>query len=380
MVKSVYIHIPFCKSKCHYCSFVSFNKLEQKTDYLKALGVEIKQSYRGELLNTIYFGGGTPSLLTVREFENILRYFNTNEKTEITAELNPDSCYPENVSNSQLKIGTQSLSYDYLRSLYDIGINRLSFGCQTFDDKILKQINRRHNAGQVVDVVKTAQDAGFKNISLDFIYGLPNQTSQMFYDDLKRGVDLGIQHISLYGLKIEEGSWFYSNLPDNLPDDDMQADMYLGAVELLQNNGFEHYEVSNFSKKGFNSKHNLNYWNNEEYYGFGVAAHGYINGIRYGNVETIEEYLKDPLIHKDSKILTPNEKLEEEIFLGFRKMKGINISDINFKYKINFDDKYKKILEKYIKMKLIEKTETGYKFTLQGILVSNVVLADFIDD
>lgn len=380
MVKSVYIHIPFCKSKCHYCSFVSFNKLEQKTDYLKALGVEIKQSYRGELLNTVYFGGGTPSLLTVREFENILRYFNTNEKTEITAELNPDSCYPENVSNSQLKIGTQSLSYDYLRSLYDIGINRLSFGCQTFDDKILKQINRRHNAGQVVDVVKTAQDAGFKNISLDFIYGLPNQTSQMFYDDLKRGVDLGIQHISLYGLKIEEGSWFYSNLPDNLPDDDMQADMYLGAVELLQNNGFEHYEVSNFSKKGFNSKHNLNYWNNEEYYGFGVAAHGYINGIRYGNVETIEEYLKDPLIHKDSKILTPNEKLEEEIFLGFRKMKGINISDINFKYKINFDDKYKKILEKYIKMKLIEKTETGYKFTLQGILVSNVVLADFIDD
>lgn len=380
MVKSVYIHIPFCKSKCHYCSFVSFNKLEQKTDYLKALGVEIKQSYRGELLNTVYFGGGTPSLLTVREFENILRYFNTNEKTEITAELNPDSCYPENVSNSQLKIGTQSLSYDYLRSLYDIGINRLSFGCQTFDDKILKQINRRHNAGQVVDVVKTAQDAGFKNISLDFIYGLPNQTSQMFYDDLKRGVDLGIQHISLYGLKIEEGSLFYSNLPDNLPDDDMQADMYLGAVELLQNNGFEHYEVSNFSKKGFNSKHNLNYWNNEEYYGFGVAAHGYINGIRYGNVETIEEYLKDPLIHKDSKILTPNEKLEEEIFLGFRKMKGINISDINFKYKINFDDKYKKILEKYIKMKLIEKTETGYKFTLQGILVSNVVLADFIDD
>lgn len=380
MVKSVYIHIPFCKSKCHYCSFVSFNKLEQKTDYLKALGVEIKQSYRGELLNTVYFGGGTPSLLTVREFENILRCFNTNGKTEITAELNPDSCYPENVSNSQSKIGTQSLSYDYLRSLYDIGINRLSFGCQTFDDKILKQINRRHNAGQVVDVVKTAQDAGFKNISLDFIYGLPNQTPQMFYDDLKRGIDLGIQHISLYGLKIEEGSWFYSNQPDNLPDDDMQADMYLGAVELLQNNGFEHYEVSNFSKKGFNSKHNLNYWNNEDYYGFGVAAHGYINGVRYGNVETIDDYLKDPLIHKDSKILTPNEKLEEEIFLGFRKMKGINISDINFKYKINFGDKYKKILEKYTKMKLIEKTETGYKFTLQGILVSNVVLADFIED
>ena len=377
MVKSVYIHIPFCKSKCHYCSFVSFNKLELKKEYLKALVQEIKQSYQGELLNTIYFGGGTPSLLTIQEFENLLRYFNINENTEITTELNPDSCYSDGdlVSGESCKSG----SYDYLRGLYDIGINRLSFGCQTFNDDILKQINRRHSSNQVIDVVKTAQKAGFKNISLDFIYGLPNQTPEMFYDDLKRGIDLGIQHISLYGLKIEEGSWFYKNMPQNLPDDDTQADMYLGAVKLLTENDFEHYEVSNFSKYGYNSKHNLNYWNNDEYYGFGVAAHGYLNGVRYGNVETIEEYLQNPLNHKESKILTEQEKLEEEIFLGFREMKGIDVQDINFKYQIDFDKKYKDILEKYLKLKLIEKTDTGYKLTLQGVLVSNVVLADFLE-
>lgn len=377
MVKSVYIHIPFCKSKCHYCSFVSFNKLELKKEYLKALVQEIKQSYQGELLNTIYFGGGTPSLLTIQEFENLLRYFNINENTEITTELNPDSCYSDGdlVSGESCKSG----SYDYLRGLYDIGINRLSFGCQTFNDDILKQINRRHSSNQVIDVVKTAQRAGFRNISLDFIYGLPNQTPEMFYDDLKRGIDLGIQHISLYGLKIEEGSWFYKNMPQNLPDDDTQADMYLGAVKLLTENDFEHYEVSNFSKYGYNSKHNLNYWNNDEYYGFGVAAHGYLNGVRYGNVETIEEYLQNPLNHKESKILTEQEKLEEEIFLGFREMKGIDVQDINFKYQIDFDEKYKDILKKYLKLKLIEKTDTNYKLTLQGILVSNVVLADFLD-
>lgn len=377
MVKSVYIHIPFCKSKCHYCSFVSFNKLELKKEYLKALGQEIKQSYQGELLNTIYFGGGTPSLLTVQEFENLLRYFNINENTEITTELNPDSCYSNGnfVSIENCKSG----SYDYLRGLYDIGINRLSFGCQTFNNDILKQINRRHTSNQVIDVVKTAQRAGFNNISLDFIYGLPHQTPEMFYDDLKRGINLGIQHISLYGLKIEDGSWFYKNMPEHLPDDDTQADMYLGAIKLLTEHGFEHYEVSNFSKYGYNSKHNLNYWNNDEYYGFGVAAHGYLNSVRYGNVETLEEYLQNPLNHKESKILTEQEKLEEEIFLGFRKMKGIDVQNINFKYQIDFDEKYKNILEKYLKLKLIEKTNIGYKLTVQGILVSNVILADFLD-
>lgn len=363
MVKSAYIHIPFCKSKCHYCSFVSFNKLDLKKDYIKALLKEIEFNYQGEVLNTLYFGGGTPSVLEYTDFAQVLRKLKTNSNTEITTELNPEG-----------------VNYGYLRALYDLGINRISLGCQTFDDVLLKQINRRHNAGQVIDAVKVAQDVGFDNISLDFIYGLPNQTIESFLKDLKMAVGLGVQHISLYGLKIEEGCYFYDNMPANLPDDDEQADMYLGAIQTMKDLKFEHYEVSNFSKKGFNSRHNLTYWNNDEYYGFGVGAHGYVNGVRYGNVETIEEYLNDPLTHKDSHLVLPQEQLEEEIFLGFRKMQGVNVAQINAKYNIDFEEKYNEVLKKYEGLNLIVKTPQGYALTEQGILVSNVVLAEFIAD
>lgn len=362
MVKSAYIHIPFCKSKCHYCSFVSFNRLELKQDYLKALYNEIQNVYQNEPFNTLYFGGGTPSLLEPFEFRNIISKFSLSSEAEVTTELNPEG-----------------VSYDYMRSLYDLGVNRVSLGCQTFDDSILKQINRRHTSIDVVSAVKTIQKAGFKNISLDFIYGLPNQAPDSFYNDLKKAVGLGVQHVSLYGLKLEDGCYFYNNLPENLPDDDTQADMYIGAVELLQNSGFEHYEVSNFSLPGFNSRHNLNYWNNEEYYGFGVAAHGYRNGVRYGNTETLESYINNPLEHKETRLLSKQEQLEEEIFLGLRRMKGIDIQGVNLKYGIDFLEKYNDILKKYEGLKLLKKTENGYAFTLQGILVSNVILADFIE-
>lgn len=363
MVKSAYIHIPFCKSKCHYCSFISFNKLKLKNDYLQALKKEISEFYQKENLNTLYFGGGTPSLLEVTEFNKIINLFNFSQKPEITVELNPES-----------------VNYQYIRGLYDIGINRLSLGCQSFNDEILKQINRRHNSSQVIEAVKTIKNAGFKNISLDFIYGLPNQTPEMFYDDLKTAIKSGVQHISLYGLKIEKGCYFYKHLPQNLPDEDTQADMYLGAIELLTSSGFEHYEVSNFSLPNHNSKHNLTYWNNEEYYGFGVASHGYVNGIRYGNLETIENYIENPITKKERKILTYQDRLEEEIFLGLRKIKGIDTEKINTKFEINFDEKYNEILKKYTALNLITKTKNGYAFTPNGILVSNVILADFLEE
>ncbi|MBD5402549.1 radical SAM family heme chaperone HemW [bacterium] len=362
MVKSAYIHIPFCKSKCHYCSFISFNKFELKEEYLKSLSKEIDYFYNKEVLDTIYFGGGTPSCLTVSELENILNKLNFNNSTEITIECNPDDC-----------------DYEYLKSLFDTGINRISMGCQTFNDEILKQINRRHSSSQVFSAVENARKAGFKNISLDFIYGLPNQNLQMFLKDLEKATELGIQHISLYGLKLEEGCYFYRNLPQNLADDDEQADMYLEAINLLTKLGYEHYEISNFSLSGHNSRHNLTYWDNKEYYGFGVAAHGYTDNIRYGNKDTIESYIKTPTEHKNSKLLTKQEQLEEEIFLGLRKMEGIDISHINSKYNIDFQKKYNNILNKYATLNLLKKTSRGYKFTPNGILVSNVVLADFLD-
>lgn len=362
MVKNAYIHIPFCKSKCRYCSFVSYPALELKEAYLKSLAAEISYFYENEKLNTLYFGGGTPSLLTPREFEKVIKLFNTDDNTEITAELNPET-----------------LDYDYLRELKDCGINRISIGCQSFDDNILKITGRRHNSTQVKDAVLNAKNAGLKNISLDFIYGLPDQSVESFILDLNTAVSLEVQHISLYGLKIEEGCYFYTYRPENIADDDTQADMYTEAVKTLTAAGFEHYEISNFAKSGFDSRHNLNYWDNNSYYGFGAAAHGYKDNIRYSNRCSLEEYIQNPTRRSTETILTVQNRLEEEIFLGFRKMCGINTYLINEKYNIDFDKKYSAVLDKYLASGHIISTDKGYKLSLLGILVSNLILADFLE-
>lgn len=363
MAQNVYIHIPFCRQKCNYCSFVSFSKTDDKEKYLNALCDEISSQYKKELLKTLYFGGGTPSLLSVDEFKRIISLFNIDECTEVTAELNPEN-----------------LTVEYLTGLRHAGINRISLGCQTFNDDILKIIGRRHSGEQVKFAVQTAKAVGFENISLDFIYGLPTQTNDIFKADLQTAIALGIQHISLYGLKIDEGCYFFKNSPQNLPDDDMQAQMYLEAINLAAQHGFSHYEISNFALPEFHSRHNMNYWDNNSYYGFGVAAHGYINGVRYSNPVTISQYIKNPLQHEFETKLTVQEKLEEEIFLGLRRMKGIDVSLINEKYGINFDEKYKSIIQKYLATGHLLRTEKGYCFSSKGILVSNYILADFCDD
>ena len=386
MAKNVYIHIPFCKGgKCNYCSFVSYPEIELKEKYLDALAVEIKQSYKGEALETLYFGGGTPSVLSTDEFNKIISLFKFAPDAEITTEINPNG-----------------IDENYLQGLKDIGINRISIGSQTFDDEILKLIGRKHNSEQIKNVVNSAQKVGFDNISLDFIYGLPTQNIDGFEEDLKTAVSLEIQHVSLYGLKIEEGCFFYDNMPAMIPDGDMQADMYLKAIEVLKNEGFEHYEISNFSLTNFNSRHNLNYWENNTYYGFGCAASGYIDGIRYTNEVDLEKYLAKYHPHPEflklhtrfeihpsplkgegitciEQKLPKQEILEEAIFLGFRKIAGINVEEINKKYDINFDKKYAKILEKYLSTEHIIKTEKGYALSTEGILVSNEILSEFIE-
>lgn len=359
MVKSVYIHIPFCLSKCRYCSFISFNKLEKKTGYLYSLLKEIDYYYKEENLDTIYFGGGTPSLFSVNELKKILDKFNYSNNTEITIEVNPDS-----------------VNFEYLRGLKEVGFNRLSIGSQSFDDEILKIIGRRHNSEQIFQTIDWAKQAGFNNISVDLIYGLPNQTLDIFEKDLDKINTLDIQHVSLYGLKIEEGCYFYNNYPENIADEDLQADMYLKAIEKLEK--FEHYEISNFAKNGCESKHNLNYWKENEYYGFGVAAHGFVDGVRYSNYCTLEEYMNNPISHEFGKFLTEQEQLEESIFLGFRISKGININEINSRFNINFCEKYKKVLDKYTETGHIIKTNLGYCLSNEGFLLSNLILAEFI--
>ncbi len=360
MTKSAYIHIPFCRQKCRYCSFISFAAPNLIEDYLEALEKEINQFYKGELLDTLYLGGGTPSLLTAKQIKKILSPFKFDKNTEVTMELNPEH-----------------ISEEYLSEIKKAGINRLSIGCQSFDKEILDIIGRKHTPDDVENAVHYAQNAGFKNINLDFIYGLPKQTLKSFTDDLIHAKNLGVSHISLYGLKIEEGCYFYKNPPTEIADDDLQSEMYLAAIKTLKD--FDHYEISNFAKSGYFSRHNLNYWNNENYYGFGVAAHGYQENIRYSNQENLKNYILNPLKKNKTHTLSKQEQLEEEIFLGFRRKSGINFEKINKKFRINFEEKYSKILSKYYKSSHLEKTLSGCKLTIEGILVSNYILSDFIE-
>jgi len=360
MTLNAYIHIPFCSSKCKYCSFTSFTNLELIQPYIYSLLKEIEVNYEGEPLNTLYFGGGTPSLLSSNQLKKIINKFNFASSAEITFEINPSD-----------------VTEDYINSLLDLGINRLSLGVQSFDDNILTIIGRRHNSQIALNSIEIISNY-FDNFSIDFIYGLPSQNIESFNSDLLKAISLNIPHISLYGLKIEPNSYFYSNTPINLPDDDMQADMYLLASSLLSDNNYNRYEISNFAKSGFESKHNLNYWNNNTYYGFGVSAHGYIDGIRYNNTSLIQDYIDNPRFHEYGKELTTDEILQEEIFLGFRKGAGIDINSINTKFAIDFDTKYKSTIQKYLDANLLEKTDVGYKLNTNGFLLSNMILSEFL--
>lgn len=375
MVESAYIHIPFCKSKCAYCSFVSFNRLEKITGYVYALLKDISDNYCDEKLRTLYFGGGTPSLLPIDLLSKIIKKFKFQNNYELTMEINPDDA-----------------NLEYFSALKSLGVNRLSLGSQTFDDEILKLIGRRHDSSAIVSAVKLAKEAGFTNISVDLIYGLPLQTLDSLKNDLEKFLELDIQHISTYGLKIEEGSkWGRGKCIKGdtlaisigeemteicLPDDDAQADMYELINNTLEKNGYYRYEVSNFAKSGYESKHNLNYWDNNEYYGFGCAAHGYVDGIRYSNYSTLDEYMAKPSTHELGHTLSQQEKLEEEIFLGFRKRSGIDVYRINERFGIDFNSKYKNILDKY--RDFIEPTYCGYTLNLKGVLISNLILSEFI--
>lgn len=360
MIKSAYIHIPFCKQKCKYCSFVSFPCTEKIVGYVYALLKDIDSNYNKDELKTLYFGGGTPSLLETTYLKKIINKFNLAVDSEVTIELNPDD-----------------VSLEYLKKVKEIGFNRLSIGVQTFDDKILKLIGRRHNSEQAINAIKLAKQAGFTNISIDLIYGLPTQSLESLKKDLDIIQSLQIQHISTYGLKIEEEAYWGKYPPEKLPDEDFQADMYLEINNYLEKYNYKRYEISNFALIGFESRHNLNYWNNKEYYGFGVSAHGYVDSIRYSNYCTLDEYMNNPALHAQGHLQTKNEILEEEIFLGFRKESGLNIEQINEKFDIDFETKYKKVLDKFLP-DYIEKTSNGYKLTLKGVLLSNNILAEFL--
>lgn len=365
MIKHAYIHIPFCVKKCNYCAFCSFPLLGKKEEYLKALIEEIKYFYKGiykeERLKTLYFGGGTPSLLEAEEIKKLVDIFSFEDDFEITLEMNP-----------------YQISFEKLKAIFNSKVNRLSLGAQTFDDEILKSIGRLHSKKDFLETLKMAKDAGFENISIDLMYGLPNQTMEKWLEDLIFAMSLEIEHISLYGLKIEDGTYFKKYPPKNLPDLDTQANMYEAACKELKKE-FLHYEFSSFAKsEKYFSKHNLSYWQKKNYFGFGLSASGYIENKRYTNTFDYKKYVLNPK-EKNYLELTKKEDIEEEIFLNLRTSFGLDFEKINKKYDINIFKMYEDKFEKFLKTGHLKKTNKGVALTLKGILVSNLVLSEFID-
>lgn len=361
-MKSLYIHIPFCESICSYCDFSKFLKNEEWIEqYLNALEKEINYRYKGEEIETIYIGGGTPSCLNIKQLNklfNIVNKINKSELFEFTFECN-----------------IENIDYDKLKLLYKNGVNRLSIGVQTFNQKFLKYLNRNHTKKNVVDTIRIAKDIGFKNINIDLIYAIPGEDLNDLEMDLNEFIKLDISHISTYSLILEEHTKLFIDKEKTI-DEDLDYQMYQLICNKLKESGYNHYEISNFSKYGYESKHNLTYWNNQEYYGFGLGASGYINGVRYDNTKSLNKYLNQEYILESHK-LDQNEQVENEFILGLRKIDGINKE--KFKLKYNKDIKDIEIVNKLIKEnKLLENKKNIY-INPEYIYVSNDILLEFIN-
>lgn len=362
MIKSVYIHIPFCKTICSYCDFCKMHYYDKWVlEYLNSLEKEIRNNYKNEIIDTIYIGGGTPTCLTLEELEklfNILKIFKTSNKLEYTIEGN-----------------IESIDEAKLRLFKSIGINRLSIGIETFNENYLKILNRNHSIKEVKEKIKLMKEIGFININIDLIYALPNQSLEDVKEDINEFLKLDIPHISTYSLIIEEHTKLYIDKIKNI-DEDLDLLMYQEINKTLTNNGYHHYEISNYAKEGFESKHNLTYWNNDEYYGFGLGAGGYVSNVRYTNTRSFSNYISGKYIVEEN-VLNKKEIMENALILGFRKTKGINIDDFNKKYNTN-------ILNNNIIKELIEKRNlindgSNIYINPDKLYTSNDILINFID-
>ena len=359
-MKSAYIHIPFCKTICSYCDFCKMFYNEVLVNkYLLELEKEIKKNYKGETLKTIYIGGGTPSSLNIKQLNkllNIIKTFKLEENYEFTVE-----CNIENIDKEKLEL------------LYKNKVNRLSIGIQTFNEKYLKFLNRNHTKKEIKEKINLAKNIGFKNINIDLMYAFPDETLKELENDINEFLKLDITHISTYSLIIEPHTKLYIDKIKNI-DEDLDRKMYDLICKKL--NKYNHYEISNFAKSGYESIHNLTYWNNENYYGFGLGASGYINNIRYDNTKNINEYLKGNYI-KNKEVLTKNIEIENEFILGLRKIKGINIEKFNKKYDNIF--KYD-VVNRLLKENKLQKDEKNIFINNEYIYTSNNILIEFIGE
>ena len=372
----IYVHIPFCRSKCEYCDFYSLAGDQQKamSAYLDAVTTHIAETgplAPGYRVDTIYFGGGTPSYFGAQGLTTILntirKHFDVASNAEITFEANPDSVTP-------LMLGR----------LKREGFNRVSLGIQCDDDEILQAIGRPHTYAQAVKAVERIRRAGFKNLSLDLIYGLPGQTLESWVQTLHNVLKLKPEHISCYGLKVEEGTPLYAYQDKaNLPDDDLQADMYLAAVEILRGKDYRQYEISNFARREMASRHNLKYWSGGEYLGFGPDASSDFAGQRFAIVRDLQEYVdgirSGGQVLREIQDIPKRERAGEYIMLRLRTSAGISWEEYERRYLLSFKP-LAKVLDRCCQRNwAMHNGKGGYRLTPEGFLVSNTIINDLLD-
>jgi len=371
----IYIHVPFCRSKCYYCDFCSKTRVtdEQTEEYVAALCREIEflsqkigDSGQIPVADTVYFGGGTPTLLSVGGFESILSKvadtFGISDGAEITAETNP-----------------KTADYEKLCNIRALGVNRLSIGMQSANDAELCALGRIHTFADFCTTYNDARRAGFDNISADLMYGIPNQTQESFAASVRTLADMSPEHISSYCLTVEDGTPFAKRRDELcLPDEDAIADMYAFMSEALAKYGYEKYEISNFAYKGRESKHNIKYWRLEDYIGFGPAAHSCFGGVRYAHSREIESYIDGQSIFCDVQSIDLHEQMNEYVMLGMRLSDGVNIADFEKRFGKGFEQTFGQQFRKYapIYVSIDEKT---CRFTDKGMFVSNYVLSDVLN-
>ncbi len=368
---SAYVHIPFCTQICYYCDFSKvFIKNQPVDSYLEHL-IEEYHSYDIKKLRTLYIGGGTPTALSAPQLafllEKLSDKLDLSYLEELTIEANPGD-----------------LDQEKIAVLKDSPVNRVSLGVQTFNDRMLKQIGRSHSEKDIYENIANLKKAGFDNISIDLIYALPKQTMEDVKINVAKAIALDIPHMSLYSLILENHTVFMNRMRRGklpLPKEDLEAEMFEYIIAELEKAGFEHYEISNFSKPGFESRHNLMYWDNAEYYGIGAGASGYVNGVRYKNHGPIRHYLQaveagNARVQEEA--LTLNEKMEEEMFLGLRKKSGVSKKRFEEKFGLSFEDQYGAVVAKLTEQGLLVPDRDIVRMTKQGLFLGDTVAEKFI--
>ena len=368
---SAYVHIPFCTQICYYCDFSKvFIKNQPVDSYLEHLLEEFR-SYDIQKLRTLYIGGGTPTALSAPQLEVLLNGLTKNldlsALEELTIEANPGD-----------------LDVDKIAVLKNSAVNRVSLGVQTFDDKMLKKIGRSHLEKDIYENIDRLKLAGFDNISIDLIYALPGQTMDQVKENVAKAIGLNIPHMSLYSLILENHTVFMNRMRRGklpLPKEELEAEMFEYIIAELERDGFEHYEISNFSKPGFESRHNLMYWDNAEYYGIGAGASGYVDGVRYKNHGPIRHYLSaveagNARITEEH--LNQKEQMEEEMFLGLRKKSGVSMTRFEEKFGRSFEGLYGEIVRDLVQQGLMQFDGDRVRMTKRGLFLGDTVAERFI--